>query len=213
MLSEEEIQVIQAQARGNLPADLTVRVKGETYTVRGPLLAHIDFERNRSTVAQQSRNARLNVRINTDLRNRVMEVFGVSADTASMLLAAVRRTPVQGWKPEHLDLAVRWDKGWRLYEVTGTRHAYYLLRKLAQRPGFQGARLNDILVRSDGWILDNIISLDVDDVTGSDRHGKYRALLDRRNSHYDLERDLRERLELDRQETQSDRDAWYGQDR
>jgi hypothetical protein len=125
-----------------------------------------------------------------------------------------------GWKPECLDLAVRWDKGWKAYEVTGTRHAYYLLRKLATRRGFQGARLQDFLVH-DGYCTPNIISLSADDITGSDRFGKGRALLDRNNAHYDLQRDALRRAEeakamqdeLDRRETQSDRDAWYDMDR
>lgn len=96
-------------------------------------------------------------------------------------------------KPEHLDLAVRWNgRGWKLYEVTGTRHAYYLIRKLAQRDGFEAARLNDLLIRSDGYVEDNVIHLSVDDVTGSDSAGKYRALLDRNNAHYDLQRDALE---------------------
>lgn len=94
-----------------------------------------------------------------------------------------------GWRPDHLDLVVRWEKGWRTYTVTGTRHAYYLLRKLSQRWGFQGARLRDMTVDHNGYLTYNVIALSVDDVTGSDRHGKYRALLDRNNAHYDLVRD------------------------
>jgi hypothetical protein len=125
------------------------------------------------------------------------------------------------WKPDHLDLAVAWQTKdglkWRTYEVTGTRHAYYLLRKLVQRRGFRSGRLQEWLVDGNGYAHENVISLDADDITGSDRHGKGRSLLDRNNSHYDLERDLKEHRaqqdELDRQETQSDRDAWYDQDR
>lgn len=97
----------------------------------------------------------------------------------------------QGWKPDHLDLAVRWDKGWKTYSVTGTRHAYYLLRKLARRDDFEHAMLNDFMVTPQGYRLDNIISLNINDITGRDQHGKYRALLNRNNSHYDLERDDR----------------------
>lgn len=97
------------------------------------------------------------------------------------------------WKPESLALAVFWQgKGWSTYTVTGTRHAYYLLRKLTRRNGFRSARLQDFLVDGNGYAHDNVISLDADDITGSDRHGKYRALLDRNNSHFDLERDLRD---------------------
>lgn len=129
------------------------------------------------------------------------------------------------WKPDHLDLAVCFEgRGWQTFEVTGTRHAYYLLRKLARRSTFQSARLQDWMVGRNGYAIENVITLGTDDVTGSDRHGKYRALLNRSNSHYDLERDLREATtrsraqqaeadELARQETQSDRDAWYDMDR
>ena len=98
------------------------------------------------------------------------------------------------WKPDHLDLAVFWQgKGWQTLRVTGTRHAYFLLRKLAGRSGFRSARLLDLLVGTDGYVRDNVISFSRDEITGSDRHGKYAALLDRNNSHYDLERDDKER--------------------
>lgn len=98
----------------------------------------------------------------------------------------------EDWRPQYLELAVRWDRGWKTYEVTGTRHAYYLLRKLAPRDGFTGARLRSWLKRSDGYVIPNVISLNDSDILGSDPHGKYRALLDRNNSHYDLERDLKD---------------------
>lgn len=96
-------------------------------------------------------------------------------------------------RPTHLNLAVRWenapaDRRWRTYEVTGTRHAYYLLRKLAQKDGFGCARLQDWLIPQTGPWVENVMALYPDDILGSDRAGKYRALLDRNNSHYDLER-------------------------
>lgn len=121
------------------------------------------------------------------------------------------------WRPTHLDLAVNWEgKGWKSYEVTGTRHAFYLLRKLATRRGFRSALLNDMVVDFNGYLRENVISLDADDITGSDRHGKGRALLNRTNSNYDLQRDLLEAEErqrvLDREETESDRAAWRAQD-
>lgn len=121
------------------------------------------------------------------------------------------------WKPDHLDLAVEWEgKGWKTYTVTGTRHAYYFIRKLAGRQGFRQARLNDLLV-DDGYARDNVLTITYADATGHDRFGTYRSLLDRNNAHYDLERDLKERQaeadELSRLETQSDRDAWYDMDR
>lgn len=188
-MTNEEIQAIQETARRSLPADITVTVKGERYTVTGALLSRIAFERNRAVLARQRREPRNEVMIRSDLRKLVEDTFKVGRDTAGMILASVNQAPVKNWRPEELDLAVRWDRGWKVYTVTGTRHAYYLLRKLAVRQGFQGARLNDVIVREDGWVLDNVIHLDADDILGSDRHGKGRALLDRRNSHYDLARD------------------------
>lgn len=105
-----------------------------------------------------------------------------------------------GWKPDHLDMAVFFQgRGWQTFEVTGTRHAYYLLRKLVRRNGFKSARLQEWLVGTDGYAHENVISLSLDDVTGGDSAGKYRALLDRSNSHYDLERDLRDQTAPARQ--------------
>ena len=88
---------------------------------------------------------------------------------------------------EFLELAVKWERGWKTYEVTGTRHAYYLLLKLADRDGFQGARLNTPVTTDAGYRLDDVMSLSEDDILGSDRHGKFACLLDRNNTHYDLE--------------------------
>lgn len=174
-------------AQANLPESLTVRANGAAHTLSGALLKHVDTERNRAVVARQQKSPSLHVAILRDLRETVATELKVSLDTAGLILAGLRN--VQG-KPEQLDLAVRWSgRGWKLYIVTGTRHAYYLLRKLAQREGFEAARLNDVIVRSDGYVLDNVIHLSVDDVTGSDSAGKYRALLDRNNAHYDLARD------------------------
>lgn len=83
-----------------------------------------------------------------------------------------------------LQLTVRWvHKDEQVLEVTGTRHAYYLLRKLAARWGFHSASL-DVSVP----LMRNVIRLDQDDITGSDRLGKFRHLLDRDNLHYDLAR-------------------------
>lgn len=172
----------------NRTADLTVKVKGQNYVIEGPLLDEIELERNRARMAGQRRQPSTESQTRRALRKTVMDEFKVNADTAALILAAVRRVRTD-WKPEQLNLAVRWEQGWKLYEVTGTRHAYYLLRKLADREGFQGARLNDPLLRTDGYIVDNVITLSLDDITGSDVHGKYQALLDRNNAHYDLERD------------------------
>jgi hypothetical protein len=89
-------------------------------------------------------------------------------------------TPTE--RPKFLPLAVKFEgRGWKSFQPTGTRHAYYLLRKLAADPRFAGARL-DLSVPG----MTNIITLTPDDVTGSDSHGKYRMLLDRSNTHYDL---------------------------
>jgi len=117
--------------------------------------------------------------------------YGTDFEPTAEELAAYNATfeVGTGWKPSHLDLAVRWEKGWKTYAVTGTRHAYYLLRKLAPRDGFQGARLQDWLIDSNGYAHENVITLSEDDVLGSDSYGKYGSLLDRSNSHYDLERD------------------------
>lgn len=176
----------------NITEDLTVTVKGERYTLTGPMLDRIRFDRNRARAYQQAREAGAEAMTRRDLRLAIEDAFVVSPDTARMILAAVKIAPVADWRPDELDLAVRWDRGWKLYHVTGTRHAYYLLRKLAGREGFQGARLNDPLLRSDGVIVDNVIHLSVSDITGPDTAGKYRALLDRSNRHYDLARDDRE---------------------
>jgi hypothetical protein len=90
------------------------------------------------------------------------------------------------YKPDHLDLAVQWKNGWKTYRVTGTRHAAAMLRKFAGYNGFQGARLNAPLHREDGYLIQNVIRFDRDDITGSDRFGKYRGLTDRNNAQYDL---------------------------
>ena len=90
------------------------------------------------------------------------------------------------YKPDHLNLAVQWNNGWKTYSVTGTRHAAALLRKFAAYDGFQSARLNAPLLRTDGYLIQNVIRFDRDDITGSDRHGKYRGLTDRNNAQYDL---------------------------
>lgn len=177
-----------ARGLANRTEDLVVTVYGVKYTVPGPVLDEIDVERNRARMAGQRYQPHTASLTRQGLRKSVMEEFEVNRDTAELILAAVRRVRTD-WKPEQLDLAVRWNgRGWKLYEVTGTRHAYYLIRKLAQREGFEGARLNDPLVRSDGYVIDNVIHLSTDDVLGSDSAGKYRALLDRNNSHYDLQR-------------------------
>lgn len=90
------------------------------------------------------------------------------------------------YRPGTLELAVRWTQGWKTYDVTGTRHAYYLLRKLVQYRGFERARLNAPLVTSDGYLRPNVISFDEDDIIGSDRFGKFHALMDRNNAYFDL---------------------------
>ena len=170
----------------NATESLTVTIKGTAYTLSVALLNTISIERNRAVVARQARNARHHVHVVTGLHEHVARELETDRETTALVLAAVRQSPVKGWKPERLELAVRWDRGWKTYEVGGTRHTYYLLRKLAQYEGFQSARLNTPLERDDRWMVPNIITLDTDDITGSDRHGKYRALLDRNNTHYDL---------------------------
>jgi hypothetical protein len=177
--------------------DLTVQVSnGQTVTLNASDIQLIAERRNQATLHEQNRETRDAVFTRTALRDCLAERLNIPQALASTILSSVRTDDLyvveyQG-RPTSLDLAVRWERGWKTYEVTGTRHAYYLLRKLAQRDGFQGARLNDVLLDQDGWQIDNVISLSVDDVTGSDTHGKYRALLDRSNAHYDLERDERE---------------------
>jgi len=149
--------------------------------------------RNRAAAAIQSLDAGEHRETLRDLRRELAGRIGVPEALIRTALAAVKTDDLYvvefKGEPDHLDLAVQWERGWKVYEVTGTRHAYYLLRKLVEREGFQGARLNDVLLDDKGWQVDNVISLSVDDITGSDRFGKYRALLDRSNAHYDLERD------------------------
>lgn len=85
----------------------------------------------------------------------------------------------------NLTVAVHWNKGWKTYTVTGTRHAGNLIRKFAGYRGFLSARLNDPLERPDGSTVDNVIHIFPDDVT-HDPAGKFGALFDRNNAHYDL---------------------------
>jgi len=88
-------------------------------------------------------------------------------------------------RPTCLELAVNWERGWKVYEVTGTRHAHFLLKKLAARDGFLGARLRDLLYESDGTVTNNVLMFSSQDILyGSEKFG---ALLDRGNSNYDLE--------------------------
>lgn len=189
----------------NRVPDLTVRIHNGTEFVLSPgLQAEIIARRDQAASFRRAYDAPGNVRVHTALRNRVGEVLGVGPRTAReilmeattvKLLANQANTPARraarSNRPESLELAVSWDRGWKVYTVTGTRHAYYLLRKLADRRGFRGARLNDVLVNRDGSHTANVIHLSVDDITGSDSAGKYRALLDRNNAHYDLARDDR----------------------
>jgi hypothetical protein len=199
--------------------DLTVSVSnGQTVTLNAGDLELIARKRNQANLSRQQGNARDEMFTRRELRQDLAERLNIPQALAATVLAGIRtddlytadEAPAPSdvntlarmrredhlaattGRPDHLDLAVRWDRGWKTYEVTGTRHAYYLLRKLAGRDGFQGARLNDVLVAPNGTRTDNVIALDPDDITGSDRHGKYRALLDRNNSHYDLGKDERQ---------------------
>lgn len=194
-----------AEGLANRVADFTVTLhNGETFNLGPGLQAVIIAERALAASLQRAGNAPGNVRVLTALRNRVGETLQVGPRTASEILRATAtvklyanqantaaRRAARNNRPEHLELAVSWERGWKVYTVSGTRHAYYLLRKLADRRGFQGARLNDVLVHRDGSHSPNVIHLSVDDITGSDSAGKYRALLDRSNAHYDLARDDR----------------------
>jgi hypothetical protein len=132
-----------------------------------------------ATVASLRRGVPLDAswfRYNTDFKptdeeiTRYNETFYVGAD----------------WKPETLTMAVQWARGWKTYQVTGTRHAYYLLRKLAGYEGFRQARLNSPVVGRDGYVHDNVLTIWADDVDRNDRAGIYSSLMDRSNSHYDL---------------------------
>lgn len=178
--------------------DLDVPVtNGQSVTLNAADIALIAERRNQATLHRQHGNARDEAFTLRGLRETIAERLNISQALAHTVLAGVRTNdlyvaPAPTGEPDHLDLAVRWERGWKIYEVTGTRHAYYLLRKLAGRDGFEGARLNDILVAPNGERTDNVIALSVDDITGSDSSGTYRALLDRNNSHYDLERDDRQ---------------------
>ncbi len=185
-----------AEGLANRVPDLTVTLcTGETFALGPGLQAEIIAARSQAASARRAYNAPAEVRIMTALRDRVMDVLEIDPSSAREVLSEAtspRLMANRTGRPESLELAVSWSRGWRVYTVTGTRHAYYLLRKLAQRGGFQGARLNDVLVNRDGSRTPNVIHLSVDDVTGSDSAGKYRALLDRNNAHYDLARDERE---------------------
>lgn len=195
-----------AEGLANRVADFTVTIhNGETFILGPGLQAIIIAEREAAGTYRREGSAPGEVRILTALRNRVGEALQVGPRTASEILRATStvklyanqantaaRRAARSNRPEHLELAVSWERGWKVYTVSGTRHAYYLLRKLAGRNGFRGARLNDVLVNRDGSHSPNVIHLSVDDITGSDSAGKYRALLDRSNAHYDLARDDRE---------------------
>lgn len=87
------------------------------------------------------------------------------------------------YRPDHLDVAVQWEAGWKTYEVTGTRHAYYMIRKMAQKDGFHSARVNVPMITDTGYLRPNVIDLDSDDIDENDHHG----LLDRGNAYYDLD--------------------------
>lgn len=91
-------------------------------------------------------------------------------------------------KPDHLQLAASFTgRGWKTFKVTGTRHAYYLLRKLAADPKFSQARLREPLRTPDGrYVKDNVLVFSTEDILGSDSTGKYSHLLNRGNTHYDL---------------------------
>lgn len=91
-------------------------------------------------------------------------------------------------RPESLPLAVYFEgRGWKTFDVTGTRHAYYLIRKLAADPKFGQARLKEPLHDTDGtFVIDNVLVFTGQDVSGLS--AKYTGLLDRSNTHYDLKR-------------------------
>ena len=86
-------------------------------------------------------------------------------------------------RPKSLPLAVHFDgRGWKTYNVTGTRHAYYTLRKIARSESFTGARLQEPM----GEGKFNVLALTPQDILTNS--AKYACLLDRSNTHYDLER-------------------------
>lgn len=86
-------------------------------------------------------------------------------------------------------VAVRWagTRPPKTYKVTGTRHAYYLIRKLAVDERFRGAIVHDWLTTQDGKRIPNEIQLFEQDVY-EDAYGKFRSLLNRNNTNYDLSR-------------------------
>lgn len=86
-----------------------------------------------------------------------------------------------------LPLTVNFTTGRRNYQVTGTRHAGNLLRKLADNRNFIEAVLTETLSNEYGSV-DNPIRFNRDDIKGADRFGKFQNLFNRSNSNYDLSR-------------------------
>jgi hypothetical protein len=72
----------------------------------------------------------------------------------------------------------------KIYEVTGTKHAYYLLRKMSNYDRFVSAYVTEPM--SDGG-TNTITYWSVSDIR-NDLHGKFSCLLDRNNSNYDNSR-------------------------
>lgn len=161
---------------------------------------HIRFAPGRGVAVKEirangkvlSRNMHRNADRNlyrSQVRSSVKWGWTVGSSSEPDLMPGAQQAPRPAPEPDdsvdrdHLDLAVRWERGWKTYEVTGTRHAYYMLRKIACQDGFNGARLD---VSTPG--TPNVTALSVDDITGDDTDGTYAALLDRSNPHYDLEK-------------------------
>lgn len=67
------------------------------------------------------------------------------------------------------------------FPVNGTKHAYYLLRKIYSN-GRNGLYTRAVLSFSD--TPENRIRYSYEDVCGSDRMGKYNMLMDRNNKHF-----------------------------
>src|SRR5690348_13021207 len=95
-----ESKIRSMLARFNQVQDLTVKVYGHEYTIPGGYLVQIRAERERAAALHRAGNIPAEVASRTTLRNDVMQRFDVTADRASLILAAVRQAPHADWKPE-----------------------------------------------------------------------------------------------------------------
>lgn len=70
------------------------------------------------------------------------------------------------------------------YDINGTRHAYYLLRKLAQKDWYELATIITFISDADGDRVEKMCITREDVASDSD---KFRSLLDRNNIAYEIQ--------------------------